>query len=135
MKDVSINARIPSSLKDRVISECRTKHMSMTAFLIRSLTHELHREQNDLVVNELKELRRIIDEKIDDYTCTTCNTNVLKNNEIKDLKYYLNELKLKQDRHGQVTEGLIENYAKNVGITFEEMLTEINDEGLELNIM
>lgn len=136
MKEASINARIPSSLKDQVTLECTKKGISMTAYVIRSLTHELHGRGSDAVVlQELTELRSMIDSRITEYKCdTNCDTDVSQS-EVKDLQYYLKYIQKKQETHGNVTEPLLRNCAKKVGITFTELLHEISEEGIEIVIL
>ena len=132
MKEASINARIPSSLKAQVIAECKKKGISLTAYMIRALTHELHGRKSDaIIVQELNDLKLLIDVRIKEYDC---NTDVLQN-EVKDLDYYMKYIKNKQETHGQVSESLINKIAKKVGITFDELLQELTEEGINVNIM
>lgn len=136
MKEASINARIPLSLKNQVIAESKKKGISLTAYIIRALTHEIHGRESDLiVVQELNDLKNLIDLRINEYNCNTnCNTDVSQK-EVKDLKYYLNYIKNKQEEHGHVTEPLLKKSAKNIGITFDELLQNLTEEGIDIVIM
>lgn len=135
MKEASINARIPSDLKDQITVECKKKGISLTAYIIRALTHELHGRESDLiVVQELNDLKNLIDLRINEYNCNTnCNTDVSQK-EVKDLKYYLNQIKIKQENKNCVPEQYLKLCADNIGITFKELLQTLTEEGIDIVI-
>lgn len=136
VKEAIIIARVPASLKDAVIMACKKKNLTQTAYVIRSLTHELHGQNGDsAAVHELTDLKAVIDARLSEYDCDTeRNTDVLQE-EVKDLNYYLKYIRDKQEQHGCVTEPLLKKCAKDVGLTFTELLQEISEDGLELVIM
>lgn len=99
-------------------------------YVEQALLHELYYNEDTQAVSELKELRDIIDKKLERFEISNDeNIHLFDNDGVNDPQYYINEVKAIYNNTGYVVVGVIENFATKCGLTTKEFLSLLDKSG------
>ena len=130
MVNVKISANINNNVSEQAKIVAKKRHMTFSKLVEVALVHEMNNNNDDNgTVAELKDIRQYITDKIDDLTPVETNVDTI---EVKDINYYVNDLKELQRLFGFVSGDAVMVRVKQSGVPFEEFKKVILDNGIEI---
>ena len=129
MVNVKISASINNNVSEQAKIVAKKRKMTFSKLVEVSLIREMNNNTDNGILAELTDIQQYVQNKIDDLTPVEDGVDTF---EIKDLKYYVEDLKDLQRVFGYVSGDAVMVRVNQSGIPFEDLKKALVDEGIEI---
>ena len=118
----TVAVRLPADLIQELTAAAKKRGLTKTKLIEISIIHELNRNTESGGTYELKQLKKVIEKRINELEPAPVDT------EIKTINYYVSEVEQLQAARGYVTREAVERISREAGLTFKEFLKLLHDD-------
>ena len=124
-----ISAKIRESIHKQAKLVAKKNSISFSRYVEVALIHEMNKENRDNgILAELEDIKENIQGRIDNLSIVAEEPS-----DFKDEEWYINDLQRVNTVVGHVDSTMVEKYARECGMTMEELIQKMYKRGIVLN--